>query len=86
VVSLASPGARSEALLPRVAAERRRPYQLLLRFQGPRGPTAIDCPVTTPIDCLFPAAVAPGRSPTVGLAGFRSLFLKGASALDSDGF
>ena len=32
-----------------------RPYELFLRSQGPRGPTAIDCPVTTPNQSLPPA-------------------------------
>jgi hypothetical protein len=41
-------GRSSEPLLLRRAVGRPGPNQLLLRSQGPRGPTAIDRPVTTP--------------------------------------
>ena len=39
-------------LVPGLAGGRRGPYQLLLRSQGPRGPIAIACPVTTPNQSL----------------------------------
>jgi hypothetical protein len=39
--------------LPRCDVGRPGLYQLLLRSQGPRGPTAIDCPVTTPNQLPF---------------------------------
>jgi hypothetical protein len=38
--------------VPGLAGGRRGPYQLLLRSQGPRGPIAIACPVTTPNQSL----------------------------------
>lgn len=36
-----------EPLLPQSAVGHCGPYQLLLRSQGPRGPIAIACPITT---------------------------------------
>ncbi len=41
-----------EPLLPDASVVRHWPSQLLMRSEGPRGPTAIACPVTTPNQSL----------------------------------
>jgi hypothetical protein len=60
--------------------ERRGPCQLLLRSQGPRGPIAIACPITTPNQSLRADACNIFLSAPV-----YGLFLAGAAARSLDG-
>jgi hypothetical protein len=55
-----------EPLLPDASVVRHWLSQLLMRSQGPRGPTAIDCPVTTPNQSLGDSQPQVGRGVPAG--------------------